>query len=173
MGMFEHKETLIVAALALLAVCSVLLLAQNSGITGMLSIGQKSSMIGYLQEMATLENRHVAEIPDVFKTLFGNARVNGMIVLDSDELILVNAVVEDNLVKSVTSGQLDDPTVRAITTEATIRAIAESKDPATEAVNALENGRIKYEILHKTPITGAATVGISIGSKLYLWLASL
>lgn len=165
---FDRKEAVVMVVLVLFAVCTLFLMAQNNGTLGWvpINIGQKDNTIQYLQEMAALENQHVAEIPDVFKNLFGNARVNSMILLNSYEVIKVNAVIEDSLVKDVASGELSDPTVNVFITEKTIRGIAEADDPANASLEALGSGQIKYNFVNATMTQQAVTGAVSWGTRI-------
>ncbi|MEK6874884.1 MAG: hypothetical protein AABX52_04000 [Nanoarchaeota archaeon] len=165
MVLFEHRDGLVVFGVAVLALSALFLVAQNHGVTGwFIDISQKDRMVDYVESMAILENQHVDDIPVVFRSLFGNARINGTIILNSGEVVYVGAIVEDGRVRFVVDGVLADPTMNVVITEQTIHRIADSADPASEAVVALDKKEIVYTPLG---ITSAAKLGIaSAGARL-------
>ncbi|MBI4448545.1 hypothetical protein HY641_00770 [Candidatus Woesearchaeota archaeon] len=150
MNLLEQHDILVIAALTIVAITATTLI--DGGITGrVVDISQRDSMISFLKTMATLENQHVDEMPEIFRAIFGNQHINGTILMNSYELIYVGAMIEEGKVISITPGDrfgtIPNPTMNVFTTETVIRDIANSKDPALQALKALRDQKIKYTAL--------------------------
>lgn len=84
-------------------------------------------------------------LPGALGTLFGDEQINFHIELENNGEAIFGMVMENKMVKSVTSGGVAKPTLNVYTTEAAIQEIVSSASPPTALLNALKEKKITYK----------------------------
>ncbi len=84
-------------------------------------------------------------LPGALGTLFGNEQINFHIKLDNSNEAVFGMVMENKVVKSVTSSGVAKPTLNVYASEAVIQEIVSSASPPTALLNALKEEKITYK----------------------------
>ncbi len=84
-------------------------------------------------------------LPGALGTLFGNEQINFHIQLEDGGEAVIGLVVENKIVKSVSSSGVAEPTLNVYTSEATITEIVNSASPPNALLNALKEEKITYK----------------------------
>jgi hypothetical protein len=98
-----------------------------------------------LKPMVAVYNQNVDEIP-MLQTFIGAERIRAEITLNDGSAFIFGITTDsDARVTSLEKGEIADPTIKAYTTEATVRSILASSTPVTAFEKALETGTIRFE----------------------------
>jgi hypothetical protein len=100
-----------------------------------------------LQEKRDSYNRNVDRVPSILKFLFGNERINVVLlneggVPNGDVLGIVS---RDGLIVQLSRSQVSDPTVKARMKESLLKRLLDSHDARGDFIIALKNGEIEVE----------------------------
>ena len=95
------------------------------------------------------------EMPEPFKMVFGNENIN----IHIDE-INVYISTENGIMTEFKQGHSESPTMNIYTSEATLKRIMNSDEPAEELKKALDNKEITYK-------------GVGIGKKVKLFFVKI
>ena len=105
-----------------------------------------SDLFEEMKPLVDVYNQNVADIPDVIKSFIGEERVHAEISLnDGGVLILGITTDKDAKVIGFEKGEISDPTIKANTSENTVRIIINSGDPVSAFQDALNTGAITYK----------------------------
>jgi hypothetical protein len=103
------------------------------------------ALFAEIESMVPVYNQNVDKIP-MLQTFIGAERIRAEITLnDGSALIFGITTDSDARVTSLEKGEIADPTIKAYTTEATVRSILASSTPVTAFEDALETGTIRFE----------------------------
>jgi hypothetical protein len=103
------------------------------------------ALFAEIESMVPVYNQNVDKIP-MLQTFIGAERIRAEITLnDGSALIFGITTDSDARVTSLEKGEIADPTIKAYTTEATVRSILASSTPVTAFEEALETGTIRFE----------------------------
>jgi hypothetical protein len=103
------------------------------------------ALFAEIESMVPVYNQNVDKIP-MLQTFIGAERIRAEITLnDGSALIFGITTDSDARVTSLEKGEIADPTIKAYTTEATVRSILASSTPVTAFEDALETGTISFE----------------------------
>ncbi len=106
--------------------------------------GSNLNLFEEIKPLVEVYNQNVEDIP-VIKSFIGEERIHANISLnDGSALILAITTDKDAKVVSFTKGEISDPTIRANTSENTVRIIMNSSDPVSAFQDALNTGAITY-----------------------------
>ena len=124
-----------------------LVMAIFAGIVpSVVGINGGSDLFEELKPLVDIYNQNVDRIPSPLKGPIADERIHGEISLD-DGTVLILGITTDNDAKIIgfEKGEISDPTIKAYTTENTIRSIMNSEDPVSAFQDALDTGAITYE----------------------------
>jgi len=133
---------------------AVLVIAAFAGIVpSAVGTNGGSNLFEEIKPLVEVYNQNVENIP-VIKSFIGEERIHANISLnDGSALILAIMTDKDAKVVSFTKGEISDPTIKANTTENTVRTIMNSGDPISAFQDALNKGAITFE-------------GVGLGNKI-------
>jgi len=98
-----------------------------------------------IEPMVAVYNANVDSIPFI-KTIASDARVHAEITLNDGSVLVLGIATDSNAhVVSFEKGAIADPTMRAYTDEATVKAIIAASNPVAAFQDALARGTIRYE----------------------------
>jgi len=98
-----------------------------------------------LKPMVGVYNDNVDKIP-MLQTFIGAERIRAEITLNDGSAFIFGITTDsDAKVTGLEKGEIADPTIKAYTTEATVRSILASSTPVTAFEQALETGTIRFE----------------------------
>lgn len=89
--------------------------------------------------------QNLQQLPEPFKTMFSNERINWYLLLADGTPMKVSSVLENGAVVSFQRGELTDPTLEVYTYENTIRRIGNADDPFGAIQNATSSNQLFYE----------------------------
>ena len=108
-------------------------------------------------------NTFISENPDVpfVKSILGEQVIHIIITKTGGDIELAAVTDSDAYITEITSGEPEDPTLLVTSNEETVDKILSSDDPASEAMNALNNGDITYKGVGVTNmiVVGVAKIG--------------
>ena len=108
-------------------------------------------------------NTFISENPDVpfVKSILGEQVIHIIITKTGGDIELAAVTDSDAYITEITSGEPEDPTLLVTSNEETVDKILSSEDPASEAMNALNNGDITYKGVGVTNmiVVGVAKIG--------------
>ena len=108
-------------------------------------------------------NTFISANPDVpfVKSIFGDQVIHIIITKTGGDIELAAVTDSDAYITEITSGEPEDPTLLVTSNEETVDKILSSEDPASEAMNALNNGDITYKGVGVTNmiVVGVAKIG--------------
>ncbi|MBE0516739.1 MAG: hypothetical protein IBX41_05040 [Methanophagales archaeon] len=109
-------------------------------------INGESDLFEELKPLVDIYNQNVDRIPFLLKGPIADERIHAEISLN-DGTVLILGITTDNEAKimSFERGEISDPTIKAYTTENTVRSIMDSEDPVSAFQAALDTGAITYE----------------------------
>jgi hypothetical protein len=108
-----------------------------------------------IEPLVDVYNENVGDIP-LITSLIGEERIHAEISLnDGTALIIAITTNGDAKVVGFEKGEISDPTIKANTTENTVRTIMNSGDPVSAFQDALNSGAIRYE-------------GVGLGGKIQI-----
>lgn len=112
-----------------------------------------SDLFEELKPLVEVYNQNIVDVP-VIASLIGEERIHGEISLNDGGVLVVGITTDkDAKVTSFEKGEISDPTIKANTSENTVRAILASSDPVSAFQDALDTGAITFE-------------GVGLGNKL-------
>lgn len=117
-----------------------------------------------LKPMVAVYNQNVDKIP-MLQTFIGAERIRAEITLNDGSAFVFGITTDsDAKVTSLEKGEIANPTIKAYTTEATVRSILASSTPVTAFQKALETGAIRFEGvgLGNTVKLGLMKVGLKL-----------
>jgi hypothetical protein len=98
-----------------------------------------------LKPMVSVYNENVDKIP-MLQSFIGAERIRAEITLNDGSVFIFGITTDsDAKVTGLEKGEIADPTIKAFTTEATVRSILASSTPVTAFEQALETGAIHFE----------------------------
>lgn len=103
------------------------------------------NVVKAIEDSKATYNENVDQIPGFVRSIIGNERINVQIDMDDGSTVEFGVVFQNARIVKVDEPRIDDPTMRASTTENAIQNIAESENPVDAAIDALRNGDIQYE----------------------------
>ena len=84
------------------------------------------------------------ELPGALGMLFGDNQIN-VHLTTAEGVVVVGVVTEDNTVKSLSPGEVEDPSLNFYLDEAALMQIQKSEEPLASLQKALDGGQIKYK----------------------------
>jgi hypothetical protein len=103
------------------------------------------ALFGEIEPMVAVYNQNVDKIP-MLQTFIGAERIRAEITLNDGSAFIFGITTDsDARVTGLEKGEIADPTIKAYTTEATVRSILASSTPVTAFEEALETGTIRFE----------------------------
>ena len=148
-----------------------LALMVGNGLTGAAStqtdISTPEGMFSLLKQGSESVNTFHEKIPQAFITLFGNERIQAHVLLSSGKTLDLGVVTENGYINDITKGIIENPTLKASTTEATVRKIMISQSPVDSITQSLHSHEITYEA---QTFTGSVKYGgVSLVSRILSW----
>jgi len=123
----------------------VLATALTGLVPSVVGVNGGDALFEEVKPMVAVYNQNVDKIP-MLQTFIGAERIRAEITLnDGSAFIFVITTDSDARVTSLEKGEIADPTIKAYTTEATVRSILASSTPVTAFETALETGTIRFE----------------------------
>ena len=126
-------------------------------------INGESDLFEEMEPLVDIYNQNVDRIPSLLKGPIADERIHAEISLnDGTVLILGITTDKDAKIISFEKGEISDPTIKAYTTENTIRSIMNSEDPVSAFQDALDTGAITYEgvgVVNKLKVFVIETIG--------------
>ena len=123
----------------------VLATALTGLVPSVVGVNGGDALFDEIEPMVAVYNQNVDKIP-MLQTFIGAERIRAEITLnDSSALIFGITTDSDAKVTGLEKGEIADPTIKAHTTEATVRSILASGTPVTAFEEALETGTIYFE----------------------------
>ena len=114
-----------------------------------------------LSDYVDVYNENLEKMPGFVRMLGGNERIALEIALDNGSVLTIGVVTSEGRITEFSKGELEDPTLRVWTDEATVNSIITSDDPAGSAFYALKRGHIRYSgvgTIKKLRIAGVKVV---------------
>jgi len=112
-----------------------------------------SDLFEEIEPLVDVYNQNVEDIP-VIKTVIGEERIHANISLNDGSVLTIGITTDkDAKVIGFEKGEIADPTIKANTTENTVRTIMNSSDPVSAFQDALNKGAITFE-------------GVGLGNKI-------
>ena len=133
---------------------AVLVIAVFAGIVpSAIGTNGGSDLFEEIEPLVEVYNQNVEDIP-VIKSFIGEERVHAEISLNDGTVLTIGITTDkDAKVIGFEKGEISDPTIKANTTENTVRTIMNSGDPVSAFQDALNSGTITYE-------------GVGLGNKI-------
>ena len=133
---------------------AVLVIAAFAGIVpSAIGTNGGSDLFEEIEPLVEVYNQNVEDIP-VIKSFIGEERVHAEISLNDGTVLTIGITTDkDAKVIGFEKGEISDPTIKANTTENTVRTIMNSGDPVSAFQDALNSGTITYE-------------GVGLGNKI-------
>ncbi len=133
---------------------AVLVIAAFAGIVpSAIGTNGGSDLFEEIEPLVDVYNQNVEDIPFV-TSLIGEERVHAEISLNDGTVLTIGITTDkDAKVIGFEKGEISDPTIKANTTENTVRTIMNSGDPVSAFQDALNSGTITYE-------------GVGLGNKI-------
>ena len=105
-------------------------------------------------------NAFIDSNPDVpfVKSIFGDQVIHIIITKPDGDIELAAVTNSEAYIIEITSGEPENPTLLVTSNEETVDKILTSEDPASEAMNALNNGDITYK---GVGVTNMIVVGVT------------
>jgi hypothetical protein len=150
--------------IAIFLTALVLATALTGLIPTVVGVNGGDALFAEIESMVPVYNQNVDKIP-MLQTFIGAERIRAEITLnDGGALIFGITTDSDARVTSLEKGEIADPTIKAHTTEATVRSILASSTPVTAFEEALESGAISFEGvgLGNTIMLGLMKVGLKL-----------
>jgi hypothetical protein len=114
-----------------------------------------SDLFEEIEPLVEVYNENVEDIL-VIKTVIGEERIHANISLNDGSVLTIGITTsKDAKVIGFEKGEIADPTIKANTTENTVRTIMNSSDPVSAFQDALNSGAITYE-------------GVGLGGKIQI-----
>ncbi|MFH0970084.1 MAG: hypothetical protein V1776_01335 [Candidatus Diapherotrites archaeon] len=98
-----------------------------------------------LSEEIALATSEFKKLPLPVQSLFGNQRIHVELKLMGGSIEKLGIITVDNTIQSLTRYPPTDPTLKVWTDEETIHTIANSEDQAGAFVQAVNQGKLKYQ----------------------------
>ncbi len=114
-----------------------------------------------LSDYVDVYNENLEKMPGFVRMLGGNERIALEIALENGSVLNIGVVTSEGRITEFSKGELEDPTLRVWTDEATVNSIITSDDPAGSAFYALKRGHIRYSgvgTIKKLRIAGVKVV---------------
>ncbi len=112
-----------------------------------------SDLFEDIKPLVDTYNQNVDNIPFI-KSFIGEERIHCEISLNDGTMLIIGITTDkDAKVTGFEKGEISDPTIKAYTSENTIRTIMNSEDPVPAFQDALNNGEITFE-------------GVGLGNKI-------
>lgn len=92
-----------------------------------------------------VEDFDLGEAPEELTDLLNGERSNIKIELEDGGEEIIGVAIEDNKIKEVKRGGIENPTSEITTTEETIEEIVTAEDPVSEFSESFGEGKIHYE----------------------------
>ncbi len=113
-----------------------------------LALSEKSSLYPQLKEKA--EKLDPRFIPTVFKTNYGNERINVDVEMYTKGIMHMGIVTEDSVVKEFEPRYINNPTLHCTTTEDFLTALLSNQNVIETYELGLVNGQLYCEKIIKT-----------------------
>lgn len=115
-------------------------------------------MLDHPDELATLYNGNADRVPGLVRSLVADERINVHIALDGENRT-VGIVMDGIRIDTMAEGGVENATLELYTDRDTVEEIAAAERPPRAVVDALNDGRIRYEAtgLWKTVAFGIVT----------------
>jgi hypothetical protein len=115
-------------------------------IFGIIFLTLMSSVFAAEMDLAAL-NKELAgnTIPKPLDKLFGDEKVNIHFELENGEELNVGLLTDNGKFKSLTAGELANPSLNVYTSEKVVKEIESAEDPGKALKNAFENKEITYK----------------------------
>ncbi|MDI6810123.1 MAG: hypothetical protein QMD80_00325 [archaeon] len=105
-------------------------------------INGESDLFEEIKPLVDIYNQNVDRIPFI-KSFIGDERIHAEISLDDGTVLILGIITnKDAKIISFERGEISDPTIKAYTTEKTVRTIMNSEDPVSAFQDALDNEEI-------------------------------
>ena len=86
-------------------------------------------------------------IPSPLDKLFSDERINIYFSMGTDEDVIMGLITSNNKFSSLSSGELEDPSLNVYVAEDVMAKIESSDNPGKVLQTALKDGRIRYEAI--------------------------
>jgi len=137
-------------------ICAVLLIALAVFIAKKLTMPSPASqpeyttavIDKYLQNPENIKkayNDYNGNVPSFLKFIFGDERINVKVARLDGTTVNLAIETKNGVIVDSKLGELQDPTIQAEISEATIKRIYESQNPVSEIDKALDSGEIAYD----------------------------
>lgn len=157
-----NRTYLLAFSLLLLASAAYAFDVQSLLSTGFAGNGQ---LLPEYQEQFSSINDQFQQLPTPIQGIFGNQQIKLELTRLNGQVETLGIILQNNVLVNVTRYAPENPTLLVQTTEATIMEIAQSENKAGALIQALQDGRIKYEALN----TNGSATGFFTG--IYVWAA--
>lgn len=164
----QKKMLMAIGVLVLAAI--ILALLQKPAVTGY--IIRNDSVYYYLDnpdKVMEEYNKNIEYVPGFIKTIFGNERINLEVSLENGSKREYGILTEKGTIISVEKQYLEDPTLNAKISEATINKLLQAEDQVGALKEALDNKEIGYEAVKVK--TKVKTFFARIALKVFGWFS--
>ncbi len=97
------------------------------------------------EEISALKEFEGQELPEIAGKFFGNEKITLYIDSNSNQTQTISITTKDKKFESITTQEIENPTINAYTSQETITKIKQSQNPLEEFASSLENGEITYK----------------------------
>jgi len=139
----------ITIVLAIVLFLGYLVIAHAPSITGYAVADPPidESLYQDLKSSVPIANKLSSQFPAIFKSMFGNERMNLYITTNNHRTLKIGVITEDMNISTFQIGEIEDPTINVLLTETTARNIMYADNPVDAFNNALKRGEIVYEAI--------------------------